>query len=129
MVDTVQVSTFPSEGAASENMPLDVFAALLQESGGFTNLVATLLAGKKVAWGVTAVTGTQDIATGLATVEAVVVSASSDPDGTALASVSGVITGAAGHFTAKCWKITAADNGALIAATAAKNVSWIAMGT
>ncbi len=79
-----------------------------------------------------AVTGTSDIDTGLATVISVTVSASSDLDGDTLAGVSGVITGAAGHFTAKCWKVTtggAAGNPTLIAANAAKNVNWIAIGT
>ncbi len=96
--------------------------------------VAGVAAGYKFARSAapTAVTGTLDIDSGLATVVSVVVTASSDMDGTSLAAVSGVITGAAGHFTAKCWKVTtggAAGNPTLIAADAAKNVNWIAIGT
>lgn len=112
---------------------------------GFTNTGVTSIAGgvttHKLSAGVAAgyvvarsaapvaVTGTLDINTGLAAVVSVTISASSDMDGTNLAAVSAVITGSAGHFTAKCWKITAADNGALIAATGAKNINWIAVGT
>ena len=85
--------------------------------------VAGVAAGYKFARSAapTAVTGTLDINSGLATVVSVVVTASSDMDGTSLAAVSGVITGAAGHFTAKCWKVTtggAAGNPTLIAADA-----------
>lgn len=99
-----------------------------------TTPVAGVAASYKVARGVAAVTGTATVVTGLATVVAVVASAQSDPDGTALAEVSGTIgdqagTPAAGSVILKCWKITAADNGALIAATAAQNVNWIAVGT
>jgi len=93
--------------------------------------VAGAAAGYKIARSPTpvAVTGTSDVTTGLTTVLAAVACAESDLDGTNLASVQAVVTGGAGHILLKCWKITAADNGALVAASAAKNVSWIAIGT
>lgn len=115
-----------------------VLAALAVAAGGSggvaVNGTAGVAAGYKIARSTApvAVTGTLDIDTGLATVVSVMVTASSDLDGTSLAGVSGVITGAAGHFTAKCWKVTtggAAGNPTLIAADAAKNVNWIAIGT
>lgn len=129
MVDeTVQVNVFPNESESTRDFTMaELAAALAGDSGSL--LVQALAAGLKIAHGVDSVTGTKDIDTGLATVTAVIVSASSDLDGTSLLGVSGVITGAAGHFTAKCWKATAAGNVALIAATAAFNVSWIAVGT
>lgn len=96
--------------------------------------VASTATGIKIARGVAAVTGTATVVTGLATVVAVIATAADDPDGTALAEVSATIgdqagTPAAGSIILKCWKITAADNGALIAADAEKDVNWIAVGT
>lgn len=90
----------------------------------------------KLARGVSAVTGTATVATGLTTVVAVVATAQDDLDGDALAGVSATIgdqagTPAAGSVILKCWKVTtggAAGNPTLIAATAAKNVNWIAIG-
>ncbi len=76
-----------------------------------------------------AVTGTSDITTGLTSVIAAGCNPESALDGTTLASASVSITGGAGHILLQCWKITAADNGALIAANAAKNVTWWAIGT
>ncbi len=103
-------------------------------SGAGATLVAGVAAGYKIARGVAAVTGTATVVTGLATVVAVVATAESDPDGTALAELSATIgdqdgAPAAGSVILKAWKITAADNGALIAATAEKNINWVAVGT
>jgi hypothetical protein len=98
-----------------------------------TNPIVGVASGYKIARGVDSITGSGTVATGLTTVVSVVVSPQSDPDGTNLHSCSGTIgdqsgTPAAGSVIVKCWKITAAGNGALIAATAAKSVNWIAVG-
>jgi hypothetical protein len=97
-------------------------------------LVQGVAAGYKVARGVAAITGSGTVVTGLATVVAVIATPQSDPDGTALAMVSATIgdqagAPAAGSVILKAWKITAADNAALIAATAAQNINWVAIGT
>ena len=91
----------------------------------------------KIARGVSAVTGTATVATGLTTVVAVTATAQDDLDGDALAGVSATIgdqagTPAAGSVILKAWKVTtggAAGNPTLIAANAAKNVNWVAVGT
>lgn len=95
------------------------------------NPIVGVAAGYKIARSAApvAVTGTSDITTGLTSVLAAVACAESDLDGTNLASVQAVVTGGAGHILLKAWKITAPDNGALVAASAAKNISWIAIGT
>lgn len=104
-------------------------------SGGFAvNGVAGVAAGYKVARGVASITGSGTVVTGLATVVAVIASPASDPDGVALAAVSGTIgdqagTPAAGSVILKAWKVTAVDDATLIAATAAKSINWIAIGT
>lgn len=97
-------------------------------------LVAGVAAGYKIARGVAAITGSGTVVTGLATVVAVIATPQSDPDGVALAAVSATIgdqagAPAAGSVILKAWKVTAVDNATLIAATAAKNINWIAIGT
>lgn len=91
-------------------------------------------AGSTIKRGVAAVTGTLTVATGLSLVDTCLATPESDLDGTNLAGVSATKgdqdgAPAAGSIVLKCWKITAADNGALIAATQAKNVNWLAIGT
>lgn len=97
-------------------------------------------AGYKIARGQTSITpqsaATATVVTGLATVVAVIATADSDVDGTNLAAVTATIgdqagSPAAGSVILKTWKITAADNGALVAATAntAYKINWIAVGT
>lgn len=101
-------------------------------SGGYAvNGIAGVANGYKIARSAApvAVTGTSDITTGLATVLAAFACAESNYDGTAFANCQAVVTGGAGHILLKAWKITAADNGALIAATVAQNISWVAIGT
>lgn len=107
-------------------------AANAGATGGFAvNGTAGVAAGYKVARSAApvAVTGTLDIDSGLATVVSVMISASTDLDGDTFAGVSAVITGAAGHFTAKCWKNNADGDATMVAATAAKDINWIAIGT
>jgi hypothetical protein len=94
--------------------------------------VAGVAAGYKVARGVTAVTGTQEVTTGLATVVSIVGMLAEDPsaDATIVTAVIPAQTGGdAGKATLKVWKPTAADNSAPTAASAAKNVAWVAVGT
>ena len=99
--------------------------------------VAGVAAGYKVARGVASITGSGTVVTGLTTVVAVDATASSDLDGDALAGVSATIgdqagTPAAGSVILKAWKVTtggAAGNPTLIAASAAKSINWIAIGT
>lgn len=101
-----------------------------------TNPTVGVGSGYKVARGVAAITGSGDVATGLTTVISVTVTAQDDLDGDSLAGVSGTIgdqagAPAAGSVTIKTWKVTtggAAGNPTMIAATAAKNVNWIAVG-
>jgi len=99
--------------------------------GGAIPLILGAAAGYKIARSAApvAVTGTLAIATGLATVVAVIVCASSDLDGDTFAGVSALIEGAAGSFTAKCWKNNADGDATMVAANAAKNIHWIAIGT
>lgn len=99
-----------------------------------TTPVAGVAAGYKVARGVSAVTGTLTVVTGLTTVVAVVATPQSDPDGVGLAAVSATIgdqagAPAAGSVILKAWKVTAVDNATLIAATAAQDINWVAVGT
>lgn len=113
---------------------LNILDGVTKTAAQINLLVAGAAAGYKIARGVAAVTGTATVATGLATVVAVVATPSTDPDGTSLAAVSATIgnqSGApvAGSVILNCWKITAADNGALVAADAEKSVNWIAIGT
>src|ERR1051326_4127595 len=106
--------------------------AIARSAAEINLLVQGLVAGYKVARGVDAVTGTLDKTTGLATVVAFVAVLAEDPALTGhlvtftLPTQSG---GTAGHVTIKVWKPTAANHCTPIAATAAKNVSWIAIGT
>lgn len=96
------------------------------------HVVVGVAGGYKVARGVTAVTGTGAITTGLATVVAVsaVLAADADLTGTLVTTTIPTQTGGdAGKFTAKVWKPTAANDCTPIAADAEKSVSWIAVGT
>lgn len=127
---------------ANKNLDVLAVADLKLGAGAGTSITPTaaqinLLAqgvagGYKVARGVTAVTGTADVTTGLATVVAWAANLTEDPSADATI-VSGVIPtqsgGTAGHLTLKAWKPTAADNSAPTAALVAKNVAWIAIGT
>jgi hypothetical protein len=88
--------------------------------------VAGVAAGYKLARGVGAVTGTLVVASGLATIAAVVATLKSDPAMTGN-TVSADWTGA--NITLKVWKPTATGDVTPIASTVATNVSWVAVGT
>lgn len=108
-----------------------------QLGAGATNPVVGVGSGYKIARGVASITGTGDVVTGLATVVSVQVTAQDDLDGDSLSGVSATIGNqsgapAAGSITIKTWKVTtggAAGNPTMIAASAAKNVNWFAIGT
>jgi hypothetical protein len=96
-------------------------------------LVGGVAGGYKVARGVAAVTGTETVVTGLTTVVAVIATPQSDLDGDALAGISATIgdqagSPAAGSIILKCWKSNGDGDATLVAATAAKDVNWIAIG-
>ena len=91
-------------------------------------VIKGLASGYKIARGSTSVTGTADITTGLATVVQAVVSLQDDVSLDAIAT-SVVNGGTAGHITAKVWKPTSSSDCTPIAATVAKTVRWIAIGT
>lgn len=108
--------------------------AVARTAAELNALVQGVAAGYKVARGVEAVTGTATVVTGLTTVVAVIATAQSDMDGVALAAVSATIGNqagapAAGSVILKAWKVTAVDDATLIAASAAQNINWIAVGT
>lgn len=110
-----------------------VFDALALKQNALTNPLVGVGASYKLARGVASITGSGDVVTGLTSVVSITITPQSDLDGTTLAGCSATIGNqsgapAAGSVTIKCWKITAADNGALIAADAAKSVNWIAVG-
>ncbi len=99
--------------------------------------VAGVAAGYKVARGIAAITGSGTVVTGLATVVAVFATAADNLDGDTLAGVSASIGDqaglpAAGSVYLKAWKVTtggASGNPTLIAASVAKNINWVAVGT
>lgn len=110
------------------------------ESGGAlkvsgTDKTATLsaaivgaAAGYKIARGETSVTGTADIATGLATVVQAVACLEDDIALTA-AWVSVADSATPGNIVLKVWKPTGSADCTPTAATTAKSVRWIAIGT
>lgn len=128
--------TFKIGGIAvtSSAAELNILTGVTKTAAQINLLVAGVAGGYKVARGVASITGSGTVVTGLATVVAVIATADSDPDGVALAMVSATIgdqagAPAAGSVILKAWKVTATGNATLIAATAAKNINWIAIGT
>ena len=91
-------------------------------------LTQGIAAGYKVARGETSITGSAAVATGLATVVAVVASLAEDA-ALACLFVTGALSGTAGEITLKAWKPTSAADVTPLAATVAKKVDWIAIGT
>ncbi len=91
------------------------------------NADGEILAGAGTAiGGVKAVTGTATQVTGLTTISSAVVSLKSDAS---LAGVSTTCTWTGGTITIKVWKATSSADCTPIAATVAKDVSWVAVGT
>jgi len=130
-------------GALFINVQTAIVGSMLWENlGSQTNAswrnldtgVGGVANGYKIARGVSSVTGTLTVVTGLTTVVAVTATPQTDPDGVTLAMVSATIgdqagTPAAGSVILKTWKVTATGDATLIAATAAKSVNWVAIGT
>lgn len=138
VVDDVTVAKTNNAGvrpAAGRVIDVDAQGVWVEFGGGAIDaIVAGVAAGYKIARGIAAVTGTATVATGLSNVVAAFASAQDDPDGVALAAVSatpGDQAGApvVGSIIVKAWKVTATGNATLIAATAPKNISWVAIGT
>lgn len=112
----------------------DAGTSVTKTAAEINDLVGGASGGYMVARGVSAVTGTADVATGLTTVVAVLATAQDDLDGDTLAGVSATVgdqagTPAAGSVTLKCWKNDADGDATMVAATAEKNVNWVAIGT
>lgn len=116
-------------GGALKVADVDLTAAL---AAGVETPVAGVAAGYKVARGVSAVTGTLEITSGLATVIAAVACLAEDLSLAGLGATVEIPTqtgGDAGKFTAKVWKATASGDVTPLAADAAKSVAWVAVGT
>jgi hypothetical protein len=129
---SAELNALHSQGAVAADFAK--LHAITRTAAGLNADVVGVAAGYRVARGVAAVTGTATVVTGLTTVVAVVASAQDDLDGDALAGVSATVGNqsgapAAGSVILKCWKATADGDATLIAATAAKSVGWIAVGT
>jgi hypothetical protein len=93
-------------------------------------IIADCRDGRKIARGVTAVTGSAtNLATGLAQVEDVIISIKrSTAPGLDVALATWALGAAAGQINLYCWKPTANNDCTLIAATAAVDVEWLAIG-
>lgn len=106
----------------------------IQDAGASASFLMGASGAFHVRAGVAAVTGTADVVTGLATVVAVIVAAQDDLDGDTLSGVSATIgdqagTPAAGSITINAWKSNGDGDATNVAATAEKDVNWIAIGT
>ena len=86
--------------------------------------------GRKIARGVTAVTGSAtNIATGLSQVEDVVISIKrATAPALEVALATWALGAAAGQINLYCWKHTGANDCTLIAAAVAVDVEWLAIG-
>lgn len=119
-------------GDAGDVVPMRLYDS--PGSGAVADALTGVASGYKVARGVAAVTGTATVVTGLATVVAVAVTAQDDLDGDTLMGVSATIgdqagTPAAGSVILKAWKSNGDGDATMVAADAAKNLNWIAIGT
>lgn len=104
----------------------------VDQTAALATAPAGVAAGYKIARGVTAVTGTNDLTTGLATVAACTATLQEDAALTGSLVTVTIQTqsgGTAGHVTLKVWKPTASGDVTPIAATAAKNIGWNCTGT
>jgi hypothetical protein len=104
----------------------------VDQTAALATAPAGVAAGYKIARGVTAVTGTNDLTTGLSTVVACTATLQEDAALTGnlvTVSIQTQSGGTAGHVTLKVWKPTASGDVTPIAATAAKNVGWNCTGT
>ena len=113
---------------AKDYIPALTEGAVIDEENISTTLIRGVGDGYKIARGSTSVTGTADITTGLATVVQAVVSLQDDVS--LEANGTSVVNGStAGHITVKVWKPTSSSDCTPAAATVAKTVRWIAIGT
>jgi hypothetical protein len=98
----------------------------IRVNGGSVMTTPGTTAGLKIVGGVAAITGTGTVTHGLTTVTAVVVSLKDD---VALTGDTVSATWSGTTVTLKVWKRTSSADCTPIAATAAKNVNWIAYGS
>lgn len=103
-------------------------AAQLNAAGSneVVNPIVGVAAGYKIARGVSSITGTGVVASGLTTIVVVVAVLKDNPSLNATL-VSATFTGA--NITLNVWKPTATGDCTPIASTTATNVEWIAIGT
>lgn len=127
--------TSDSQGRAVHAADGERIIGFAEVSGVVGDIGSVLLAfgGNKIKRGVAAVTGTLTVITGLANVAVVHATAQDDLDGVNLAGVSATIgdqagAPAPGSVILKAWKVTATGNATMIAATAPKNINWVAIG-
>lgn len=122
------------DGITSTVEELNILHGVTKTAAQINALLAAVTAGKKIAFGTKAVgAASEDVVTGLTTVEYAFCSMVGDPSATHCMSTCtvGNQTGApaAGSIRIKSWKFTAANDNALIAAAGVfANVSWIAIG-
>lgn len=128
LADSAVTAAKLAANAVEEAKIKDGAVASAKLAAALQALVLGAASGYKLARGETSVTGTADVTTGLATVVAVVASLGEDAALTGLW-VTAAIGGTAGHIDLKVWKPTAAADCTPIAATVAKKVDWIAIGT
>ena len=119
LVDTTNGNLYINQGTALA----PTWTPLAGNSG------AGVAAGYKVARGESAVTGTVDIATGLATVVQAIACLETDPAIATAMWCSVADSATPGNIVLKTWKPTAADNATPIAGTGTPSVRWIAVGT
>lgn len=134
LVDTTNKIVYVNMGTAAAPTWTKVLAGITVTAAIVNALISGVAAGYKLARGVGAVTGTATVVTGLATVVAVIATPQADLDGDTLAGVSATIGNqagapAAGSVILKCWKNNADGDASMVAANAAKDVNWIAIGT
>lgn len=94
-----------------------------------SKLIQATAPGMSIARGSSAVTGSANIVTGLATVVAVVACLRTDPAIGTAAHVSAAPHATPGTITLKTWKPTSTTDTTLIAGTGTPAVDWVAIGT
>jgi hypothetical protein len=106
----------------------------LTPAGSSLGAVVGVATSYKLARGVSSITGSGTVVTGLATVVAVVATMQADAsltNGTSVTATIGDQAGspAAGSVILKVWKPTSSSDGTPVASAAAVSVNWVAIGT
>lgn len=130
--ELIPADTQLAGGAPPQSESISVAQIATYANSTAQNNVVGVGAGYKVARGVTSVTGTADVTTGLATVVACADNLAADSSLNDLFVSISIPTqsgGTAGHVTIKNWKPTASGDVTPIASTTATSNSWICVGT